>query len=140
MMEPDSKYHKERRLAIARLRIPMIEQTWRYYWERTLATASPEFPTMGHHDSPLHGLVSLPKKPALLSEWGVESLAIFESEELLCVKAESIRVIEVLKSHLSEVTSIKPAFTAFRNPLGCPIRDNQRVHLASKNVFHSYVL
>jgi hypothetical protein len=28
MMEPDSKYHKERRLAIARLRILIIEQTW----------------------------------------------------------------------------------------------------------------
>jgi hypothetical protein len=36
MMEPDSKYHKERRLAIARLRILMIEQTWEHNWERTL--------------------------------------------------------------------------------------------------------
>jgi hypothetical protein len=63
-MEPDSKYHKERRLGIARVRIPITEQTWEYHWERTLATASPEFPTTGHRDSPLpHGLVSLLKKP-----------------------------------------------------------------------------
>lgn len=37
MIEPDSKYHKERRLAISRLRILIIEQTWEHHWERTQA-------------------------------------------------------------------------------------------------------
>jgi hypothetical protein len=70
MMEPDSKYHKER-LAISGLTISIIEQTWGHYWERTLATASPEFPAMEHRDSPfLHGPVSLLKKPTLLPKWG----------------------------------------------------------------------
>jgi hypothetical protein len=64
-MKPNSKYHKERGLAIARLRIPIVEQIWGQYWETVLATAPPKFPP-GRTVTVLFNAPHKPYNPGLL--------------------------------------------------------------------------